>query len=53
MQTDERWREDTLSCPFDGVPVEGYNMTLEIPRESDKDVTFWLDDVRFEPRWRD
>ena len=44
------WREVTLDCPFDGVPVEGYNLTAAAPKGAT--ATWWLDSVRFVPQWR-
>lgn len=49
-QVATEWRELTLDCPFDGVPVEGYDLVISVP---DDEATVWLDDVKFTPQWKE
>jgi hypothetical protein len=50
------WKQCTLAVPFDGAPIEGYNLTLKPIVANPTDATapapiIWLDDLRFEPVW--
>jgi dienelactone hydrolase len=44
----EEWQFFTLNCPAPTGPVEGYELCA---RSTDPSVTFWLDEIRFEPQW--
>ena len=46
---DTQWRRFALDCPFDGTPVEGYNLRLR--QSGEAGATYWLDTLRLEPRW--
>ena len=46
---DSAWREIRLDCPFDGNAVEGYTLTVAVPK--DAAAPLWLDTLRFEPVW--
>jgi len=39
------WKQFTLDCPFDGMPVEGYTLTVT------GDARFWVDSIEFVPQW--
>ena len=47
---DSQWREFSLDCPFDGMPVEGYN--LHITQAAGGDAVYWIDTIGFEPLWQ-
>jgi len=44
------WQEFTLDCPFDGVPVEGYDLVISVLSD---EATCWVDDVKFTPQWKE
>lgn len=44
------WQEFIVECPWDGVAVDGYNLIVSLPKDSDTQL--WVDDVRFTPEWR-
>jgi len=44
------WKEFTVDCPFTGVAVEGYTLTVD--RRPGETSVYWIDDVRFETQWR-
>jgi hypothetical protein len=39
------WKQFTVDCPFDGMPVEGYTLTIT------GNAALWVDTIRFEPQW--
>jgi dienelactone hydrolase len=43
------WKQYTLPVPYDGTPVEGYNLSV---RPAGTAPTIWMDDVTFEPVWK-
>jgi len=47
---DTEWREFALDCPFDGMPVEGYN--LVISQAAGGEAVYWIDTIGFEPQWK-
>lgn len=46
----EEWASYDLACPFTGRPVEGYNLEIQFPEDSE--TTYWLDDITFTPVWQ-
>jgi dienelactone hydrolase len=48
ITTGEEWQRFTLDSPAPAGPIEGYEL---FARSSTNPVTFWLDEIRFEPRW--
>ena len=44
------WQAYILECPFNGRPVEGYNLEVRFPEDSE--AVYWLDDITFTPRWQ-
>ena len=49
VKTDTQWTEVTLDCPFDGTPIEGYDLHISQPGGG---ATYWIDDISFQPQWR-
>ena len=45
-----KWTEHVLDCPFNGVPVEGYDLTIR--QSPDTQAAWWVDTVKFEPIWQ-
>jgi len=50
IEVGTEWKEYTLAVPYDGNLVEGYNLTVK-PVAPAAPLTFWVDDLRFEPVW--
>ncbi|NQU10981.1 dienelactone hydrolase family protein [bacterium] len=48
-KAEPNWREFALDCPFDGNAVEGYTLTVTVPKDAPGPA--WLDSVRFQPVW--
>jgi len=46
FDVDNQWKRVTLDCPYDGMPVEGYSLTIT------GNATFWVDTIWFEPQWK-
>jgi hypothetical protein len=44
----EEWQSFALDCPAPAGVVDGYELTA---RSSTQPVTFWLDEINFEPKW--
>jgi hypothetical protein len=49
-KTNDQWQKYTLECPYNGIALEGYYLSIDFP--VDKDFTFWLDNVEFIPEWK-
>jgi len=49
VKVDTTWKEYTLDCPFDGTPIEGYNLSV-VPTGGA--ATYWLDTISFTPQWK-
>ena len=49
-EADTQWRQFALDCPFDGMPVEGYNLVVK-PATAGA-AAYWVDTIRFEPQWQ-
>ena len=49
-EADTQWRRFALDCPFDGMPVEGYNLVVKPAAAGD--AAYWIDTIRFEPQWQ-
>ena len=49
VDVSEQWELVTLDCPFDGMPVEGYDLHITQPGGG---ATYWIDTIGFEPKWK-
>lgn len=49
-KTNNKWQKYTLKCPYNGMPIEGYNLSIDFP--VDKNLLFWLDKIEFIPTWK-
>jgi len=48
-QLGAEWKEYTLDCPFDGMPIEGYTLSIAPTGGA---ATYWLDTISFTPQWK-
>lgn len=48
-QVDAGWKQYTLDCPYDGTPIEGYNLSLT---RTGPAARYWVDTISFTPQWK-
>jgi len=45
FETGPAWKPFYLDCPYNGMPIAGYTLTIA------GDATCWVDTISFEPQW--
>lgn len=48
-QVGSDWKEYSLDCPYDGTPIEGYNLSIAPVGDAG---TYWVDTISFTPQWK-
>jgi len=46
FDVDDQWKRIELDCPYDGMPVEGYSLSIV------GSATYWVDTIWFVPQWK-
>jgi surface protein len=44
------WQKYEIDCPYNGRPVEGYQLEFVFPK--DNKATYWVDNISFIPIWK-
>jgi len=46
FNVDANWKQFTLDCPYNGMPVEGYTLSIS------GNAICWVDTISFTPQWK-